>query len=191
MKGKSDWCQPSGASRSRVGALLLVQMLMAAPLSVLASGDNNLYLHGALVAEPCVISPGDEEIPLDFGTIIDKYLYLNTRTQGQAFLIHLEECDLTLGKMVSVTFTGTESIALPGLLALDGSSEATGIAIGLETPAAKPLRLNKVSDKALLQDGANTIALKAYIQGEPDAIANKTIGRGAFSAAATFNLEYE
>lgn len=39
-----------------------------------------MYLQGALVAEPCVIPLSDEEITLDFGTIIDKYLYLNTRT---------------------------------------------------------------------------------------------------------------
>lgn len=191
MRGKSGWCQPSGDSRSRVGALLLVPMLMAAPLSALAAGDNNLYLHGALVAEPCVIPPGDEEITLDFGTIIDKYLYLNTRTLGQAFEIHLDECDLTLGKTVSVTFTGTENHALPGLLAIDGGSEAKGIAIGFETPSAKPLPLNTQSGKSLLQDGGNTIALRAYVQGEPLAIADQTIGRGAFSAVATFNLEYE
>lgn len=191
MKGESGWRQPSGDPRSRVGALLLVPMLMAAPLSALAAGDNNLYLHGALVAEPCVIPPGDEEITLDFGTIIDKYLYLNTRTLGQAFEIHLEECDLTLGKTVSVTFTGTENNALPGLLAIDGGSEAKGIAIGFETPSGKPLPLNTQSGKSLLQDGGNIIALRAYVQGEPLAIADQTIGRGAFSAVATFNLEYE
>ncbi|WP_419773129.1 fimbrial protein [Klebsiella aerogenes] len=191
MKGKSGWRQPSGDSRSRVGALLLVQMLIVTPLSALAEGDNNLYLHGALVAEPCVISPGDEEITLDFGTIIDNYLYLNTRTLGQAFEIHLEECGLTLGKAVSVTFSGTENQALPGLLAIDGGSEATGIAIGFETPSAKPLPINSQSDKSLLQDEGNIISLRAYVQGEPTAMAEKTIGRGAFSAVATFNLEYE
>ncbi|HGC5851223.1 TPA: fimbrial protein [Serratia marcescens] len=191
MKGKSGWRQPSGYSRFQVAALLLVPILMAVPLSALAAGDNNLYLHGALVAEPCVVPPGDEEITLDFGTIIDKYLYLNTRTLGQAFEIHLEECDLTLGKAVNVTFTGTENQALPGLLAIDGGSEATGIAIGFETPSAKPLPLNTQSGKSLLQDGGNIIALRAYVQGEPLAIADQTIGRGAFSAVATFNLEYE
>ncbi|HEJ8043602.1 TPA: type 1 fimbrial protein [Serratia marcescens] len=191
MKGKSGWRQPSGDSRSRMGALLLVPMLMAAPLSALAAGDNNLYLHGALVAEPCVIPPGDEEITLDFGTIIDKYLYLNTRTLGQAFQIHLEECDLTLGKTVSVTFTGPENQALPGLLAIDGGSEAKGIAIGLETPPAQPLPLNQASDKSFLLEGSNIIALKAYVQGEPDALRDHSIERGPFNAVATFHLEYE
>ncbi|WP_273830946.1 fimbrial protein [Serratia bockelmannii] len=180
-----------GLPRAVAAALLLAQTLIAAPLPTQAAGDNNVRLYGALVAEPCVIPPGDEEISLDFGTIIDKYLYLNSRILGQTFEIHLEECDLTLGKTVSVAFTGTESIALPGMLALDGSSEAAGIAIGLETPSAKALPLNQVSDKSLLQEGNNIIALKAYVQGEPDALRDQSIERGPFSAVATFRLEYE
>ncbi|WP_424837976.1 fimbrial protein [Serratia inhibens] len=191
MKRKLGKRARSGHPRSGAAALLLAQTLMAVPLPTLAAGDNNVYLHGALVAEPCVIAPGDEEIALDFGTIIDKYLYLNTRTLGQAFEIHLEECDLTLGKTVNVTFTGIENSALPGLLAVDGGSAATGIAIGLETPSAKPLPLNKASDKSLLQEGSNIIALKAYVQGEPNALRDQSIERGPFSAVATFRLKYE
>lgn len=135
--------------------------------------------------------PGDEEITLDFGTIIDKYLYLNIRTQGQPFEIRLSECDLALGNMVSVTFQGTENTALPGLLAIDGSSQAKGIAIGLETPQGKLLPINKASDKYRLQAGNNVIALHAYVQGEPQAIALSGIERGPFNAVATFSLEYE
>lgn len=191
MKGKLGKCARSGHPRAQAAALLLAQALMAVPLPTLAAGDNNVYLYGTLAAEPCVIQPGDEEIPLDFGTIIDKYLYLNTRTLGQAFEIRLKECDLTQGKTVSVNFTGTESSALPGLLALDGSSTATGIAIGFETQSAQPLPLNQASNKSLLQEGNNTIALKAYVQGEPGALRDQSIKRGPFSAVATFHLEYE
>lgn len=169
-------------------ALLLAQTLTATP--VLADGKN-VHLYGALVEEPCVIVPGDEDIHLDFGTVIDKYLYLNTRTLGQPFEIRLGDCDLSLGNTVSVSFTGTENSALPGLLALDGNSVAKGIAIGLETPEGKRLPLNKASDKSLLQEGSNRIALKAYVQGEPKAITDKAIGRGPFNAVATFNLVYE
>ncbi|MBE3210333.1 type 1 fimbrial protein [Enterobacter cloacae complex sp. P32C] len=153
--------------------------------------DNNVHFYGALVAEPCVIVPGDEDIRLDFGTVIDKYLYLNTRTLGLPFEIRLAECDLTLGNMVKVTFIGTENTALPGLLAINDSSKASGIGIGLETQAGKPLPLNSESDKYLLQKGNNTIALKGYVQGEPKALANRAIGYGSFSAVATFTLEYE
>ncbi|MFI8416181.1 fimbrial protein [Serratia sp. NPDC078593] len=159
--------------------------------AVLAAGENNLHLYGALVAEPCVIPPGEESIELDFGTVIDKYLYLNTRTLGQPFSLHLTECDLSLGKTVKITFIGTESLALPGLLAVDVGAGASGIAIGLETQQAKPIRINQASDNYMLQDGDNRIALKAYVQGEPDAITKQNIERGSFNATATFLLEYE
>ncbi|QJU42571.1 fimbrial protein [Serratia marcescens] len=152
---------------------------------------NNVRLHGVLVAEPCVIPPGDEEIELDFGTIIDKYLYLNTRTLGQKFEIRLAECDISLGKTVAVTLVGTESLALPGLLVINAGSQAKGIALGLETPAGKKLPINKAGEKYSLQTGSNVIALQAYVQGEPGALTNRTIERGSFSAVATFNLTYE
>ncbi|WP_028715586.1 fimbrial protein [Pantoea ananatis] len=177
----------SGRNDARA-VMLLLAVLIAGP--VLAAGEN-IHLYGALVAEPCVIPPGEEVIALDFGSVIDKYLYLNTRTQGQSFSIHLTECDVSLGKTVKVTFLGTENAALPGLLALDGGSQATGIAIGLETEKAKPVPINTESDTYLLQAGDNRIALKAYVKGEPQAIANRTIGYGPFGAVATFALEYE
>lgn len=153
--------------------------------------EIGLKYTGNLVEEPCIIEPGYEDIVLDFGTIIDKYLYLNTRTQSRPFEIQLAECDLSIGKTVNVTFSGTESVELTGLLAVDSSSEVKGIAIGLETMEAKPLAFNKESDKFALQAGNSRIALKAYVEGEPTSISNKKITRGSFSAVATFRLEYE
>lgn len=186
---------PLSGLGERAGRLVLRVMIATLALvltsQVSDAADNNVHLYGALVAEPCVIAPGDEEVQLDFGTIVDKYLYKYTRTQGQAFEIRLTECDLTIGKVVKVTFTGMENVQLPGLLALDGGSEATGIAIGLETPSAQPLVINKESESFPLQDGNSTIALKAYVQGEPQAITDHAIGRGGFTTTATFNLEYE
>ncbi|AXK22118.1 Fimbria A protein precursor [Serratia marcescens] len=145
---------------------------------------------GVLVAEPCVIPPGEENIELDFGSVIDKYLYLNQRTPGKTFYLQLAECDLALGETVRITFNGTESVALPGLLSID-SGGATGIAIGLENAAGDLLPLNQPTEKYRLQAGNNRLALKAYIRGEPLAIKNKTIGRGQFSASATFLLNYD
>jgi type 1 fimbria pilin len=156
-----------------------------------AQGADNVRFHGALVAEPCVIAPGEENLLLDFGTVIDKYLYLNQRTHGQLFELHLRECDLSLGTTVRVTFSGNENPRLPGLLAIDGASQASGIAIGMETPEGKPLPLNQTGQKYPLAKGSTLIAFKAYVQGEAEAIARKTIERGPFSAVATFSLEYE
>ncbi|AIA45941.1 fimbrial protein MrfG [Serratia sp. FS14] len=145
---------------------------------------------GVLVAEPCVIAPGEENIELDFGTVIDKYLYLNQRTPGKEFFLQLMECDLSLGETVSVSFSGTESAVLPGLLAIN-SGGANGIAIGLENTVGELLPLNQSSSKYRLQAGSNIIMFRAYVRGEPDAIKNRSIGRGVFSSSATFLLDYE
>ena len=170
--------------------------LHALPLALmltysLAAQADNVRLHGALVAEPCVIAPGDESVRLDFGTVIDKYLYTNQRTHGQPFDIHLTECDLSLGKTVKMTFSGIENPHLKGLLAIEGGSQANGIAIGMETQAGETLPLNKTGDGIRLVDGSNILTVLAYVQGEPEAIANRSIERGPFSAIATFSLEYE
>ncbi|BEN13856.1 exotoxin [Serratia marcescens] len=161
-------------------------------LSPLAGAqDNNLRFTGALVAEPCVIPPGQEEIELNFGSVVDKYLYLNQRTPGAPFEIVLADCDLSLGKTVTVTLSGNESAALPGLLAPAPGSQAAGIAIGLETREGKKVSINRPADKFSLASGANGIRLQAYVRAEPEAIAQKALVRGAFSAVATFSLEYE
>ncbi|OQV64805.1 exotoxin, partial [Serratia nematodiphila DZ0503SBS1] len=54
---------------------------------------------GELVAEPCVIPPGEENIELDFGTVIDKYL-ISIAYGGERVSIQLTECDLSLGETV-------------------------------------------------------------------------------------------
>lgn len=166
------------------GLLLGLGVLPAA-----AGAADNLTFSGALVAEPCVIPPGQETVVLSFGSVVDKYLYQHQRTPGAPFDITLAECDLSLGKTVRVTLSGAESLALPGLLA--PASQAGGIAIGLETPEGKAVPFNRPSEKFSLASGANGIRLLAYVRGEPAAIAQKTIGLGAFNAVATFSLEYE
>lgn len=140
---------------------------------------------------PCVIPPGEEHVDLDFGSVIDRYLYTNQRTSGKKIEIHLQECDLSLAKTVSLTFSGQASQALPGLLALSPASQVTGVAIGMETVTGEKIHLNKTTSKYELLAGGNVLRLQAYIQAEPLALANKTIGYGVFSAVMTFSLEYE
>ncbi len=151
---------------------------------------DNLRLKGNLVEEACTIRPGDEAITLELWDLTSKHLYLNTRSQGKGFKLHLEDCDTTVGNTVTITFGGTENPALPGLLALDAGSGASGIGVGIETPSNKPLPLNTVSDQQALSDGNNVVELKAYVQGEPNAIRDQTIGHGAFTVTSTFTLDY-
>ncbi|CQI90407.1 exported pilin protein [Yersinia rohdei] len=170
------------------GRIILSVLLLNAFGSMPTLAADNMRFHGALVAEPCTIRPGDEAINLNFGTVVDKYLYSNQRTLGKQFQIHLVDCDISLGTTANIMFTGNDNANLPGLLAVDGSD--IGIGIGLETPAGKALLLNQSSDDIALDTGNNVITLKAYVRGEPEAISQRTIKRGEFNAVATFNLQY-
>jgi type 1 fimbria pilin len=170
--------------------IMLIVLLTSTVIMPVVAADN-MRLHGALVEEPCTLQPGDESVELDFGTIVDKYLYQYQRTLSKPFQLHLVDCDTSLGKTVKISFGGTESAALPGLLALDAGNQAQGVAIGLETIEGQSLSLNIWGQNRLLSNGNNIIAMQAYVQGEPAAIANKTIRLGAFSAVAIFTLLYE
>ncbi|MEX2950544.1 fimbrial protein [Serratia fonticola] len=168
-------------------ALSLLLAGLAAPCVA-----DTVNFDGTLIEDACEIFPGDEAVELDFGTVIDKYLYLNTRTHSQPFAIRLINCDLALGREVKVTFSGMASTALLGYLAFDSGSTAKGAAIGLENGAGELLAINTGKYTQQLQAGSNNaLNLKAFVQGEPLALQNKSIQRGAFTATATFTLEYE
>lgn len=166
--------------------LLILALIYAAP----ATGKDNVHFYGVLTADTCIIAPGKELIPLEFGPISVKELYNNRRTPGKRFEVHLEECDLSAGSNVAITFKGDENTALPGFLALKDSSEAQGVAIGLETLDGKLIPVKKESYKYELQAGNNIIVLQAFIQGEPQAVADKKIKQGKFQSSAMVELSY-
>lgn len=175
----------------RFSALLLSLTAGLGGLSSVSLAVDNVRFRGALVADPCTLRVTDENININFGSIVEKYLYLNTRTLGVPLVLHLDDCDLSLGNMVKLTFSGTENSRLNGLLAISGASQTSGIGIGIETQQGNKVAINTGSYNQGLISGNNTISLRTYVQGEPDAISQKTINPGDFTASATFLLEYE
>jgi type 1 fimbria pilin len=151
---------------------------------------DNLRFKGNLVEQACTLRPGDEAVRLELWDLTSKHLYINTRSVGKRFQLHLLDCDTTIGNSVTITFGGVQNRELPGLLALDGGSGASGIAVGLETLSDKPLPVDTVSDRQVLSNGNNVIELKAYVRGEPTAIRDQTIGHGAYTVTSTFTLDY-
>lgn len=173
--------------RLQKGGLLLLLTVGLLPMGIAA---DNLSFKGNLVEEACTLRPGDEAITLELWDLTSKHLYINTRSVGKRFRLHLEDCDTSIGNSVTIMFGGRENNELPGLLALDGGSGASGIGVGIETLSDKPLPLNDVSDRQVLSDGNNVIELKAYVKGEPTAIRDQTIGHGAYTVTSTFTLDY-
>lgn len=151
---------------------------------------DNLIFKGSLVAVPCTLWPDDELITVNFGTIIDRYLYTNGRTPSIPFAIHLKDCDTSLNNNISISFIGNEHSTLDGLLSLDNSSQASGIAIGLETSQGNPFDINKPS-KYPIKNGDMTIDFQAYVRGEPEALSEHSIVKGEFAATVAFRLSYD
>lgn len=145
----------------RIGQVLL----MTCPflLCVPAKAVDNIVFREKLVNAPCVLRPGDEALELDFGVLVNKFLYINMRTPSQTFSLHLNNCDTGVATGVKVTFIGT-STQLPGLLALDSASVACGVAVGMETRTGHALPLNVKSSTSLLSQGNMMIALQVYVQ---------------------------
>jgi type 1 fimbria pilin len=168
--------------------LLMMAFVFSVFNYVEAKGDN-LHFSGKLVNDPCVLDPETEEVNIDFGAIVDKYLYENNRTPSEPFVIRLMECDISIGKTANLTFSGKENHELPGLLAL-AEGAVTGVAIGMELDDNTPLPFNKPTPAFELINGNTEINLKSFVQGEPSAIKNHDIGRGVFNATATFMVEY-
>ncbi|EAW0727646.1 type 1 fimbrial protein [Salmonella enterica] len=156
-----------------------------------AQNDNNVHFSGTLVNTPCTLNLDDQSEFVDFGTIIDKYLYQYKRTNPKAFQIHLEDCDTTIGPSVSVSFTGTTDNELPGFFALDGGGIASGIAVGIETEDGKLIRAGNQSPQIPLQDGETTLHFNAIVAIKPTALINHSLVMGSFQSTVTFMLSYQ
>ncbi|ENA1775494.1 type 1 fimbrial protein [Yersinia ruckeri] len=151
----------------------------------------DISLHGTLIESlPCTVKPDDQSSEVRLGAIYDKYLYQYQRTAGKVFYLHLEHCDLSLANSMTILFTGQENPKLPGLLALEKGSQASGIGIGLETVPGKKIALDKPSDPIPLIGEDNIISLRAYIAAEQNAIEQRSITPGFFSSIATFSISY-
>lgn len=165
-------------------------LLLIVCLTPTVQAADNLRFMGNLVEQACSIRPGDEALTVELWDVAEKHLYINTRTVGKGFRLHLDDCNTTISESVSVTFAGAENRALPGLFALDGGSGASGIGLGIETPSNRLLPVNTPGDQQPLTPGNNVIELKAYVQGEPQAIRDQTIEPGAYRVTSIFTLDY-
>ncbi|MGQ4695433.1 fimbrial protein [Enterobacter asburiae] len=166
--------------------------LLAGTLSMnAAEANDNVHFSGALVAEPCTLPDADTDIHIDFGSVIVKYLYQYQRTKSKPFTIHLENCDPSIMKTVSVTFAGTADDELSDMLSLDLASTAKGIAVGLEMADGSPLAINNPSQYQQLVQNKSNLNFYAYVQAKPTFISGRGLSPGEFTAFSTFTLSYQ
>ncbi|MBW6234120.1 fimbrial protein, partial [Pseudomonas aeruginosa] len=81
----------------------------------------------------------------------------------------------------------TEDSALPGFLAFDSSSSASGAGIGIETAAGTSVPINNTTGVTLpLNQGNNSLNFNTWLQAK----SGRDVTSGDFSATVTATFEY-
>ncbi|MGJ3355452.1 fimbrial protein [Providencia sp. Je.9.19] len=173
---------------------LIFTLVGALPISAFADNSNTIEYSGTLIALPCTVNPDSENVYVYFGENVNaKDLYTGQRGaySDREFNFYLDDCDISLGNTISAKFTG--SATADGMLKLDPISEASGVVVGLETISGKALPVNdtKVESVYPIKDGNMVIPIRAYLKADADAMKNKTIKPGWFTATLTYTLMYE
>ncbi|ETS98198.1 fimbrial protein [Providencia alcalifaciens PAL-3] len=128
---------------------------------------------------------------MPFHEVNDKDLY-RQRDISEVFEITLSECEFLPDFSFSMSFTGISNPKIKGSLRIDGDPGDLGYAIVLSSDNGN-VDINSQYPIVGMNGSKfpSVIPLKASILGEEDAIKNKSIKLGDFSATTTFNIYYE
>lgn len=99
----------------------------------------------------------------------------------------MKDCKGPADYQVKVTLTGTEDSEQPGFLALDPTSGAQGVGIGMEKSDGTLVPLNDTTGATFnLSDGADSLNFNAWLQAK----SGRDVTSGEFSASLTATFEY-
>lgn len=171
----------------------LLAIVMAFGVSSVAhaadQGHGKVTFNGSIIDAPCSIkSPGQDGDIVELGQISKAALASSGKSTPRNFSIELENCSFgtpAAKNKVQVTFTGMESAANNGLLGITGT--AKGASVAITQADGKVIELGVPTKAQALQNGNNSLAFAAYVQGDGD---SATITEGEFRSVASFNLAY-
>ncbi|MDA8478791.1 type 1 fimbrial protein [Citrobacter sp. Awk 4] len=149
-------------------------------------GAGTVTFKGTIIDAPCSIEPGSIDQTIQLGAIASAQLKDGGKSTPQDFLIKLVGCDVATAKNVTTTFSGAESEAAPGLLAMRGT--ARGASIAINDIDGKLLPLTQASKMQEISNGEETLRFSANLQGDG---ASAAIVPGEFSSVADFKLSYQ
>ncbi|WP_054178949.1 fimbrial protein [Trabulsiella odontotermitis] len=180
----------------RLMTLAVLLLTASLPAPVLALGEligGDLSFKGLVIAYPCSIAPESERVPVDFGKISIKSLYGTGRTTPVPFSIKLQDCNPTTFDSVTVTFNGITNTMMADRLAIQPTApdNASGVGIGLLEADDTPVRLGIATSPTAITDTVMQLNFQAFVEAEPDALANGTIATGPFTATANYTLNYQ
>lgn len=163
----------------RLGALSALLL----PGSVVIADEIRLNFSGNLIVPTCELTVDNPEQTVKFDEYSKKDLMATGRSAAMPFYITVKTC--ASASKINIIFKGQEDAQASGKLAVSGA--ASGIAVGLETSADEPIKLNTDTLSFNISGGTQErLPFKAYVLRLP----NNTIEAGSFSAVANFELSY-
>ncbi|MBI9383958.1 fimbrial protein [Escherichia coli] len=168
-------------------ALVFISSLLLLCSSTVPAVDN-LHFTGNLLGKSCTpVINGSLLAEVQFPTIAASDLMHLGQSDRVPLVFQLKDCKSSTLFSVRVTLAGTEDSELPGLLAIDASSSASGVGIGIETAAGAAVPINDTTGVTFpLNQGSNTLNFNAWLQTK----SGRDVTPGDFSATATATFEY-
>lgn len=169
-------------------------MVVTAGVSLPTLADVNFT--GNLLDRPCQVDPASSSQDVWFlDTAAPLYHVTPGRSSQKSFVIRLINCHAsTFGKTVKLVFSGQGEPALPGYLAVTGVNNGhLGIGI-VDTDGStllKPGDVHHLGAGDTVNSNTVTLNFKAYVQASPQAIVQRSVQPGDYSATATFALNYQ
>ncbi|CAJ1254477.1 TPA: fimbrial protein [Escherichia coli] len=167
--------------------LFFISSLILLGSGTTIAGDN-LHFTGNLISKSCTpVINGSQLAEVHFPAIAASDLMNLGQSERVPLVFQLKDCHSSTLFNVKVTLTGTEDSALPGFLAFDSSSSASGAGIGIETAAGTSVPINNTTGVTLpLNQGNNSLNFNTWLQAK----SGRDVTSGDFSATMTATFEY-
>ena len=164
--------------------------LLAASVSVghaAGAGSGTITFEGEILEAACSIKPGNSDQTVPLGEVAKSQLETGGASTPKVFEIELTGCSPSslTDKTVSTTFTGAESVDVPGALGITGT--ASGAGVMMIDGSGTAVTLGTPTKTQLIQAGDNTLSFSAFLRGK----GTGTITPGAFAAVTNFSLTYK
>lgn len=110
--------------------------------------DNNLHFTGHLLSKSCtLVVNGGLLAEVHFPVVSNRDLMVAGQSSRVPVVFQLKDCKGPSNYEVKVTLTGTEDSEQAGYLALDTSSAAQGVGIGMEKRTERGLPLTTLPER--------------------------------------------
>lgn len=172
------------AMKSALASMLLLAS-SASVVHAAGAGSGTVTFEGAIIEAACSIAPDSVDQTVGLGQVAKSKLEAGGVGDPEPFYIKLVGCDTSTLQSVTSTFTGAQSAAVPGALGIVGT--ASGAGIMMRDGSGTQIVLGTPTQPQDLQDGDNTLAFGAYLQGQ----ATGDITPGIFTAVTNFSLAYQ